>query len=304
MKGIQILSSRPIIAGRNASGLFNNQSKKVSLSETSLLYTKASALQWRRTNSPVTLYTDLPMKNYLEKLGILNYWDDVDTDVLETFYIENPDINYTAFWSAPKFACYLANTAPFICLDTDLIVWKYLKFDRNLDFAFAHYETVERGDISYPPLSKINTPKDFKILKHSNEKFRHFALNMSLCYFGNEKFKQEFAEKALEFMRRNNVEAKERYAVPELLYAEQRLPLAILLKRKLKFAPIIDAVWSPKQFRLIQSEFNHNWFFSDLNYGNAPWTHVWFHKKYLAQNIEANTEYCEKLREKIADGLD
>ena len=117
-----------------------------------------------------------------------------------------------------------------------------------------------------------------------------------LVFFNNEKFKNDFSETALKFIRGNDV-AFGGYAVPEILYAEQRIPLALLLKYKLKFAPIIDAVWSPKQFRLIHSEFE-NWFFSDLNF-NLPITHLWFHKNYLFQNPQANSEYCEKLRQKI-----
>ena len=295
MNAIQIFSSRPILAGRNAAGVYK-KTRKIELPEVVELTMQLSPLQWRRTNGPVTLYTDLAMKKYLEKKNLLKSWDSINIEVLENFYATTPNINHAVFWSAGKFACYLANPIPFACIDTDFITWQPLKFDRTMDFAFAHWETVEHNDKSYPSLNKIHTPQNFQMIKHSSRLFKSFATNMSFSFFNNEKFKNDFAEAALNFMRGNDIKFSG-YAVPEILYAEQRIPLALLLKRKLKFAPIIVAIWSPKQFRLIHSEFE-NWFFSDLNF-NRPIIHLWFHKNYLFKNPEENARYCEKLRKKI-----
>ena len=70
MKAIQIFSSRPILAGRNAAGMYK-KTKEIELPEVVELSMQLSALQWRRTNGSITLYTDLSMKKYLEKKNLL-----------------------------------------------------------------------------------------------------------------------------------------------------------------------------------------------------------------------------------------
>lgn len=161
MRAIQCYSSRPMTEGRGASGLFGD-SGEIFLDEHVRLCMVLSALQWRRLNGPITLYTDTPMKRYLEKHKLLSYWDDVDTEVLDRFYEECGVINFSVFWSAGKFACYLHEEAPFVCIDTDLIVWDTLEFDEGLDFAFAHWEQIEAGDESYPDVSRIHKPDGYK----------------------------------------------------------------------------------------------------------------------------------------------
>ena len=113
MKAIQIFSSRPILSGRNAAGVYK-KTKKIELPEVVELSMQLSALQWRRTNGSITLYTDLAMKKYLEKKNLLKSWDSINTDVLENFYVTTPNINHSVFWSAGKFACYFANPTPLL----------------------------------------------------------------------------------------------------------------------------------------------------------------------------------------------
>ena len=70
MNAIQIFSSRPILAGRNAAGVYK-KTRKIELPEV------------------------------------------VELTILENFYATTPNINHAVFWSAGKFACYLANPIPF-----------------------------------------------------------------------------------------------------------------------------------------------------------------------------------------------
>lgn len=297
MRAIHCFSSRPAMAGRTAAGLFDDVTPKIP--EATLLFMKLSALQWRRTNGSIKLYTDIPMKNFLARRDLLSCWDDVDTYVLENFYRDNPDIRHDAFWSAGKFAAYLSENAPFVCIDTDLAVWKPVEF--NGDFMFAHWESIEDGDASYPNLTTLSRPKGYRLTVDDSALFKTHACNMAVTYFSNDEFKNEFTRLALDFMSGNNVNAAQRYATPEILYTEQRLPLALLLKRKLSFRPILDLTWSPLQFKITHCppEYKH-WFFSNLDM-QKPFTHLWFHKKYLAENATANAEYCARLRTLIAD---
>lgn len=298
MRAIQCYSSRPMTEGRQASGLFGD-SKEIFLDEHVRLCMILSALQWRWLNGPITLYTDTPMKRYLDKYKLLGYWDDVNTEVLDRFYEECEDINFSVFWSAGKFACYLHEKAPFVCLDTDLIVWDTLEFDEGLDFAFAHWEQIEEGDESYPDVSRIHKPEGYKDGYQSGKNYicDNLACNMAAAYIGSEAFRKEFVECAMAFMRKNPVEREKKYALPEVLYMEQRLPLMLACKNGLNFAPILSCTWSPKKFCIVNpSDDLKHWFFSDLD-SSKPFTHLWFHKKYLAQNKEAREEYCAKLRQ-------
>lgn len=300
MRAIHCFSSRPAMEGRTAAGLFDNVSPKIP--EATLLFMKLSALQWRRTNGSVKLYTDTLMKKFLARHDLLSCWNEVDTDVMEDFYRDNPDIRHDSFWAASKFAAYRLETAPFVCIDTDFAVWKPIDFSD--DFMFAHWESIEDGDASYPDLTTLNCPKGYRLTVDDSALFKTCACNMSISYFGNDDFKNEFTRLALDFMTANNIDAAQRYATPEILYSEQRLPLALLLKRKLSFRPILDLTWSPLQFKITHcpSEYKH-WFFSNLD-TRKTFTHLWFHKKYLAENTTANAEYCTRLRTLIADAED
>lgn len=300
MRAIHCLSSMPILQGRQVNGTF--QREQVLQMPRCVLYTlQASALQWRLTNGSIKLYTDTLMKNYLADQDLLGCWDEVDTETLDTFYKTYKDIDFCVFWSAGKFACYLNEKAPFVCIDTDLIVWKRLCFDKYLDFGFAHWEQFEEGDESYPHISKIAMPPTFNAEYFSEEKSfcNSHACNMSITYFGNDCFREEFANLALDFMRSNPAAAKKRYATPEILFIEQRVPLMLAHRNTLNYAPVIPCTWSPKQFRLIHpTPYYKHWFFADLN-AEMPITHLWFHKKYLSENPEEHEKYCEQLLAKI-----
>lgn len=299
MKAIQCLSSMPLLGGRQASGLYGEGNElTVELPESVLLCMKLSALQWRRLNGPIKLYTDTQMKYYLEKKGLLDCWDAIDTDVLDYFYHNCGEIDFRVFWSAGKFACYQHERAPIICIDTDLVVWKKLNFIEGLDFAFAHWEKIEPDDESYPSLDQIERTEMDKSELPPNC-FSNYACNMAVTYLGNDAFREKFVTHAMAFMRQSSAKPDGRYALPEILYMEQRLPLAIADKEQLSYAPVLACTWNPKKFQIMHPSRNlENWFFSNLDH-NKPFTHLWFHKKYLEENATANAAYCEDLRREI-----
>lgn len=296
MRAIQCFSSVPLLQGRQASGLYGAR-KDLSLPRCVLLCMELSALQWRRLNGPITLYTDTPMRDYLAAHRLLDCWDEVDTKTLDSFYRNGHGIDFRTFWSAGKFACYEQERAPFACIDTDLVVWKRLSFSSDVDFGFAHWERIEPGDESYPDLDRTRVPPGYE--PFPCEFFGPLACNMAITYFGNDGFRKEFAARAMSFMKGNRLDPGTRYAVPEILYMEQRLPLAIAKRDGLACAPVLECTWSPKRFRIVHPDkLTQNWFFSDLD-TEKPFTHLWFHKKYLAENEAENQRYCAALEDKI-----
>lgn len=308
MRAIHCLSSRPMLQGRQISGTFQPEQTlwaehQIQLPECVLYTMQASALYWRINNGRIKLYTDTPMKNYLSIHDMLDCWDEVDTETLDSFYDTCKDIDFRVFWSAGKFACYLKEKVPFVCIDTDLIVWKPLAFDKYLDFGFSHWEQIEEGDENYPHESKIAMPSAFRF-DYSSDRHRFYdsrACNMSITYFGHDYFREEFAKLGLEFMCGNPAAAENRYATPEILFIEQRVPLILACKNCLNYAPVMPCTWSPKKFRLVHpTPYYKNWFFADLD-TTKLFTHLWFHKKYLSENPEAHKKYCQHLYDIIPD---
>ena len=72
MKGIQCLSSKPMLRGRNIDGSYGKYS--IDVPYYLRLYMQLSAIQWRILNGAITLYTDKAMKKYLASYDMLKYW--------------------------------------------------------------------------------------------------------------------------------------------------------------------------------------------------------------------------------------
>lgn len=295
MIGIHCLSSKPMLRGRGINGTFGKYA--IDLPEYMLLMLKLSALAWKKNNGKILLYTDTPMKEYLERKNMISAWDGIDTDLLDNFEKNYPSINPTVFWSASKFACYAESAPPFVCLDTDLVVWKKLRFEPAVAFAFSHWELIENGDENYPPLSQLVTPESYQVYPAC--RFCKKASNMSVTYFGNDDFKNRFITEAFAFMTHNKVDSRKRYATPEILYMEQRLPLAIAIEMNLKYEPIIDSVWSPLRSRFTQLDPRYgDYFFAQLD-DTKPYTHMWFYKTHLQSDAEAREAYVKELKNKL-----
>ena len=293
MIAIQIFNSAPMLDGRGIAGTYS--SRGIDFPKYFLDFMKLSARQCCETISPPKLYTDSPMRRYLEKQDMLHCWDEIDTDVLDNFNAHSR-INQKVFWSAGKFACYNILQTPFVCIDVDLIPWHKLEFDPDAALVFSHWESVEADDVSYPPIEKMNAPNGYRFRK--KEYFGPLAANMSISYFANEKFKNEFVSDSFSFMEgATEINIDGRYATPEILFIEQRNPLAIANEKGLIAKPVVETVWSPLQFRFIQNDPRYGeYFFPDLD-TSKPFTHLWFHKKHLDQNVSARQKYSKKLQE-------
>lgn len=298
MKIIQCFNSKPMTKGRHVCGTYG--ADQIDLPHYIRLVMQLSAIQCRRTNGPVTLYTDSPMKKYLEEKHMMEWWDQVDTEILDSMTEVHPDIDSNVFWSAAKFACYEKQEAPFICIDTDLILWKKLEILPDTALGFAHWESIEEKDLSYPPLEMLQIPSGYKF--HNEASYAAAAANMSVTFIGNDKLRKQFVKEAFSFMEKNQgINPQKRYATPEILYMEQRLPLAIAADLGLAYEPFMNTVWSPKQFRFIKPDPRYgDWFFAGLD-STKPFTHLWFHKQFLQSNEEARMKYIKELENKIIE---
>ena len=118
-----------------------------------LLTLVVSALFYKKYSGKIDLYTDDIGYRYLKEQKVLDFYDDVNVDVLNKFDSVRPDI----YWAAGKVKVIQSQTEPFISLDTDAVIYdnveKYVnKKDPLVGF---HYEMF--GNEFYPFRSEIKT---------------------------------------------------------------------------------------------------------------------------------------------------
>lgn len=293
IQGIHCFSTMPFRSGREVFGNRVSEIREFKLPDYSLWTMVLSALQCKKFCGNIRLYTDSLFYNYLKKLGIDFLWDEIDCS-LDEFEQQYEEINHAIFWSACKFFCYSKEKTPFVCIDTDLVLTKPLSFYSDCDMLVAHYESIEVGDTSYTELGQMKIKSEYKPYDRQKETF---GLNMAVCGMFNESFKREFVEEAVKVMQYTNAEYDGNYAMPELLYMEQVLPIKIARKQGYKIQPLMDCVWSPKQFRFIKDDPKYGgWIFNSLEQ-NSPCMHLWFHKNYIEKNKEAREEYLSQIFE-------
>lgn len=74
-----------------------------------------------KTGLPIKLITDKIGKQYYEKIGLIDLFDEVDVNTLETLNDEY-DINPAQFWTSGKIISICKETPPFLFMDLDLII--------------------------------------------------------------------------------------------------------------------------------------------------------------------------------------
>ena len=277
MLGIHCFFSQPVQQGRDVSGVYKTYIPGKIFSNYALYTMLLSALQWKKTNGNIKLYCDASVYEQLRQFRLLSCWDDIE--VLRDDSVDR-GINLQVFWSAVKFLVYERQYEPFVCIDTDLIVWKKLDICPDVDWQFAHWESIEPGDISYPDTATLSKPAGYIFPKLAFAETR--ASNMCITVFNNMDFCRIFVNEAFKYMRGNKVDSiSSLHATPEILYMEQRLPVLLSKRYGYTCRPFLNATWSPKFFRFVSDDPQYgSWSFNRLD-DRMLFTHFWFYKKWL-----------------------
>ena len=93
--------------------------KKYFMKDFELLTLVASALFYKKFSGKIDLYTDNTGYEYFKEQKILDFYDDVNVDVLNNFDTIRPDI----YWAAGKVKVIQSQVKPFLSLDTDAIIY-------------------------------------------------------------------------------------------------------------------------------------------------------------------------------------
>jgi hypothetical protein len=271
--------------GRGVEGIFALWSaprgtERPELSRLELLALCASVSEWRRHNGPARLYCDDPYAQYLEWIGLLGLWDDVDTSLFAS--MRSLDVDPKAYFSLARILAVGAARIPFASIDCDLIVWRSLarEFDTQ-GLVFTHWESTW-PTVWYPPPHELQTPEGYTLDLRRN--WRLNAANSSVLYFGADaaRVRDAYVEEATRFIVGNP--GRSHYEVGlarELLFAEQRLLPVIAREHGLTATPIINAVHSPLAGEFITNDPRYG-VWNNLHIINQPTgiTHLWYHKRW------------------------
>lgn len=264
----------------------------------SLLITVLSALWWKKLNGPIKLYTDDTGKEYYENVGILDIYDEVDTETLNNY----KGIDPAHFWTSGKIHCLLQEKEPFVFLDQDFIVRS--KIDENeflkYDLTIPHWE-IPRG---YYYFTEEQFKKEISHCEYpQNYNANSLVPNTSFLWFNNLDLIHDY----LKF--HEDLVCEEGIEVPEWfwLLTDQGILGHTIREGNYNVSSISDRVFlsdsdhSGKDKRHIGLA--EPWFkFVDGNdYDKCSWEHLWYIKAVFASNPELKNSYVERYTNEIAE---
>jgi hypothetical protein len=260
MDGIYTLWSAPRPPGRP------------DLSPLELLMLTTSVLQWRRWNGRALLFCDEVYERYLDRLGLLPLWDEIDTQTIAV--ASELGANPRVFFPLGRTVAIRAVPVPFVALDCDFIVWRPLV--QALvpgEIVFTHWELALPSQWYLPP-RLLCRPLGYAIDPARN--WRLNAANVSFTYFGNEAVRDAYTDELVRFASGNPREPHpQNDATPELLFAEQRLLPVVAYEHGAAMRTLVNGVseGGPKV---------GDWDCLAVADQPAGFTHGWWFKKWLA----------------------
>ena len=235
-----------------------------------------SALEWRRHNGEIFLYTDTAGKNFLNNAGLLDLWNGVDTSLDE---MDSLGIDEKIFWAGAKLYALSKQSFPCVMIDLDFIVWQPLNFEQfNSNVAVIHRESKDLPcypDANYFRFKNFSLPKD---LNWSLD-----PCNTALAYFGDINFVNRYVEFAFDFMKAAKPlpEQSGWDLLPYMVFVEQR--------------------WLAMCAELCGVEVHSLSDLAELFGGKQKtFTHIWGYKKFFREDKAAAEKFCFDCAKRIA----
>jgi hypothetical protein len=165
-----------------------------------------SALFWKKFQGPIKLYCDHIFYQYISKLGLLDLWDEIDTEALKTI---DSTVNHNTFWAYNKMYVNSLQTEPFVSLDIDLFQQESYDYATH-DVIFSH---IEKTDSLFDNLNNFNTPiyyPNYHKLSIFNDRFKDYdihidneAINVAILAINKPKLYKEFMKYVDSFVKGN-----------------------------------------------------------------------------------------------------
>lgn len=235
-----------------------------------------SALEWRRHNGEIFLYTDTTGRNFLDAAGLLHLWNGVDTSLDE---MDSLGVDENVFWAGAKLFALNKQPLPCVMIDLDFIVWRPIDFERfGASVAVIHRESTDLTcypDANYFRLKNFSLPAD---LNWSLD-----PCNAALVYFGNKNFVTRYVEFAFDFMRAAEplTEQSGWDLLPYMVFVEQRW---LAMCAELCGVEVHSLSDLPELFGGKQKTF----------------THIWGYKKFFREDRSAAEKFCRDCANRIA----
>lgn len=269
MKAIHVVSTRPTTnyyVSRSEGSPYRQEDFEV-------LTTVLSALEWRRHNGLIRLYTDPMGREFYDRLGLLGLWDGgVYAEHLEQV---SQTINCRVFWSFGKVVALRREEAPCCLLDTDLIVWDSIRRLVAADVMSLHEESL--GFAAYVDRDRLIAPPGFD---WNGLDWSVAPCSAALLLFTNDAFKNEYADRALSFMEGNPIPSEPGEALPaHPIFVEQRLLPMCAKASGVRIGSFLRdytgaELWSGQK--------------------NTVFTHLWNAKTLLHNNPKKRKDLCAK----------
>lgn len=236
-----------------------------------------SALEWKKFNGEIFLYTDSGGKKILDDIGISEIWDEVYTflDAMDNFGIDE-----NIFWAGAKIFALAYNPPPCVMIDLDFIVWQPINFDRfGSNIAVIHRE--EKDLPCYPDKNYFRFKNNFSLPENLNWSLE--PCNTAFAYFGDKNFVDKYRNFAFEFMKNSSPE-KNKFGwdlLPYMVFVEQRwlaMCAEICGKKIYSFSNLLELFDNKQKF----------------------FTHLWGHKQFLRENPGDEKNFCRDCAGRIA----
>lgn len=236
-----------------------------------------SALEWRKHNGEIFLYTDTRGKKFFDEVGISDIWNDVSIALDGRKFI---NIDENIFWAASKIFALHLQKLPCVVVDLDFIVWQKLDFEKfQSDIAVIHRESTNLP--CYPDKNYFRFKNNFSLPGNLNLSLE--PCNAAFVYFGNKNFVEQYCSFAFEFMKNSEPEKSKGGwdLLPYMVFIEQRWLSMCADKVGVKI----------HEFSNLNELFGHEQKF---------FTHLWGHKKILRENQNDAEKFCRDCAGRIA----
>ena len=223
---------------------YGGSDKEYFIDDFEVLTTMLSALQWRKNNGGIKMYTDLRGKLYYEELGISHIWNLGIETILDGI---DEQIDPFLFWAAGKIYSLKNANTPCVMMDTDFIVWN--KLEMNKDGIYVIH-TEDLNSSVYPDKAYFDMDENYHF--EDEWSWTERPCNTAFLYIKDDKFKKYYTDKSIEFMK-NCLSGKD--TIANMVFAEQRL-LSMCARQK---NILINSLMELTPYGILQNNFTHIW---------------------------------------------
>lgn len=283
--------------GYNRMKMFDLPDEEYDIVDYELIIQKLAVIRAKKHIGRTKLYTDNIGYKFYEKKNMISLWDEVDTETLETFNKQYPNVNPGRFWTTGKSIVMGKEPIPYLFIDLDFIirsdlpswVWEY-------DVVHTQWE-IQRGEffVFDWQINKIGGIDDF------NQNM--FMPNTSFVFMNNGNLRDEYLKKHLDIINR------EYDCIPEWLWLIADQGILGYSIRKLNStaesienniylsypeSPVFGGPKLPGKGLFWLKDPNRIDHTENLNY-----EHVWFNKHALKININFREKKIKEYTEEI-----